>query len=532
MQKIILFTVVMLIALITKLSAQEVNSSKDLLGWSTSQVEPKRYEIGSDKSPEFFNQNVMTMKSIISKTDGFGSSMKTIKPDLYLGKTVKMTGYLKSEKVKSWAGLWMRVDYYKELVLAFDNMNNRGIKGNNDWEKYEIVLFVPKDATSISYGVLLDKTGQIWFKDITLEVVEDTIPETGSTKGRDHKVIAFEIRAKVIANEIKKITSDEKSALKVEVDSLDNEIAKGVISKEKGDELKLKKAEIRATNIEKKISIEEEKLNQLVQDKVDGKIEDENINKKGTTYFVIGSSNDSIHKNSTEINFPSMKVYNGKEDKENRHYKRTTTQFVFATGVNNLVTDKQVANSDFKYFGSHFYEWGLTANTRILKEDNLLHFKYGMSLMYNNLRATDDRYFVKNGAQTDLVISTVHLSESRFRNVYVMVPLHLEFDFTKKEIRDNATYFKTHESVRVGLGGYAGFRVKSKQILHFDDAIENDVEQKTKGNYNVNDFNYGLSTYVGYKATSLYLKYDLQPLFENNVVDQNNISLGLRFDFN
>jgi hypothetical protein len=174
----------------------------------------------------------------------------------------------------------------------------------------------------------------------------------------------------------------------------------------------------------------------------------------------------------------------------------------------------------------------LTYNTRILKEDNLLHFKYGLSLMYNNLRVTDNRYFVKNGAQTDLVNSTVHLEESRFRNVYVMVPLHLEFDFTKKEIRDDVNYFRTHKSARFGLGGYAGFRIKSKQMLHFDDASGNEVKQKTKGNYNVNDFNYGLSTYVGYKSTSLYLKYDLQPLFENNTVDQNNISLGLRFDFN
>ena len=37
---------------------------------------------------------------------------------------------------------------------------------------------------------------------------------------------------------------------------------------------------------------------------------------------------------------------------------------------------------------------------------------------------------------------------------------------------------------------------------------------------------------AGYKATSLYLKYDLNPLFENNTIDQNNISLGIRFDFN
>jgi hypothetical protein len=55
------------------------------------------------------------------------------------------------------AGLWMRVDYY-DVVLAFDNMQNRGVK-TKDWAKYEIVLFVPEEATSISYGTLLD--GQV-----------------------------------------------------------------------------------------------------------------------------------------------------------------------------------------------------------------------------------------------------------------------------------------------------------------------------------------------------------------------------------
>ena len=58
------------------------------------------------------------------------------------------------------------------------------------------------------------------------------------------------------------------------------------------------------------------------------------------------------------------------------------------------------------------------------------------------------------------------------------------------------------------------------------------IRIKTKGDYNANDFIYGVSTYLGYKETSLYLKYDLNPLFENNEVDQNNISLGVRFDFN
>jgi hypothetical protein len=43
-----------------------------------------------------------------------------------------------------------------------------------------------------------------------------------------------------------------------------------------------------------------------------------------------------------------MKVYNGQEDKQERQSKRTTSQLVLATGVNNLVTNGS-NKSDFRY---------------------------------------------------------------------------------------------------------------------------------------------------------------------------------------
>ncbi|WP_248905622.1 hypothetical protein [Flavobacterium sp. K5-23] len=528
MQKIILFTLIMLVTMVAKLNAQELERSVE---WSYREPLPGSYELGPENNPEFNNQNIYTIKSIKSKISGFGNIMKTIKSDLYLGKTIKMTGYVKSENVKSWAGLWMRVDYYDAVVLAFDNMQNRGIKRTTDWIKYEVVLFVPLEATSISYGVLLDGTGQVWFKDVVVEVVDDTVPETGSIKGRAHKVISFEKRAKVIGDEIKKITDNQKNALKVEIDALDKEVEKGLISKQKGEELKMKKAEERAAKIDAQVAIEEGKLSQVIQDQVEGKIEEESTNKRGGTMLIIGTSNDSIGKNKTEINLTSLKVYNGQDDKLKRHYKRTTSQIVFATGLNNLVADKSIQKSDFRYLGSHFYEWGLTYNTRILKDANLLHAKYGLSLMYNNLRATNNRSFVVNGAQTNLEVNLVSQGDSRFRTVSLVVPLHLEFDFSKSKERDGTTYFKTHDAFRVGFGGYVGANLKSKQILNYDIA-DYKTREIVRGDFNTTDFVYGLSTYIGYKSTSLYVKYDLNPLFKNNVVKQNNVSLGVRFDFN
>jgi hypothetical protein len=329
----------------------------------------------------------------------------------------------------------------------------------------------------------------------------------------------FEQRAKEIGTQIETITTEEKNALKKEIDAIDKQVVEGKITKEAAEELKLKIAQERANNIERKVAIEEEKLNQLVQDKVDGKVK-----------YAADSTSLRIGKRFV------IKIENDTLDRKPREYKerRTTSQFVFALGLNNLITENQdLENSDFRVWGSHFYEWGITYNTRILKNHNLLHAKYGFSVMYNNLRPTENRFFQKNGDQTSLEVFPEHLKESRLRNVYLVFPAHLEFDFTPKKMSKDGekTYFRTHNSLRIGVGGYAGVRVKSKQILKYE--IDGDrVKDKQKGDFNASDFSYGLSAYLGYGETSLYVKYDLNPLFKNNSIDQNNVSVGVRFDFN
>ena len=353
------------------------------------------------------------------------------------------------------------------------------------------------------------------------------------------KVVAqektFDKQVKEIASNIELITNKEKSNLKVEVEAIDLQVKEGKITLEKGKELKQRVAEECAKNIENKIAIEEAKLAQLVQDKVDGKItvSEEKLKKGGTTIILGSNRNDSIGKNKTEINLTTMKVYRGEHNKFERKSKRTTSQFVFAFGLNNAIPElKDTENSDFRVWGSHFYEWGVTYNSRLIKNHNLVHAKYGFSVMYNNLRPTDNRYFVKSGNQTYLATSSFDLEESRLRNIYLAAPFHLEFDFTpKKYSKDGTTsYFRTHESIRLGIGGYAGVRIKSKQLLRYE--VDGDKEKnKQKGDFNVSDFNYGLSTYIGFRATSLYFKYDMNQLFKNNG-DLNNVSLGLRWDFN
>ena len=232
----------------------------------------------------------------------------------------------------------------------------------------------------------------------------------------------FEQRAKAIALRIESITKEEKDALKEEVEAINKLLDRGEISLEEADKRKLELADVRAKNIETRVGMEEAKLTDLVREKVDRKLPAEGRR----TAFSIYWEKDSPRRDSI---------------RNDRSESRTTSQFVFAVGLNNAVTDgdlSSVEGSDYRVWGSHFYEWGIAFNTRLAKNNNLLHAKYGLSLMYNNLRPTDNRSFVVNGKQTTLETNPIHLKDSRFRNVYLVVPVHLELDqkarYGKKDV--------------------------------------------------------------------------------------------------
>jgi hypothetical protein len=87
---------------------------------------------------------------------------------------------MKSEGVWNWAGFWLRVDQQGSTnALSFDNMHDRPIKGTTDWKKCEIILDVPSNASRLAYGALLDGVGQIWFTNISFEIVDIDAKPTG-----------------------------------------------------------------------------------------------------------------------------------------------------------------------------------------------------------------------------------------------------------------------------------------------------------------------------------------------------------------
>jgi erythromycin esterase-like protein len=109
----------------------------------------------------------------------FGVATGTFPIAAAAGKRVRYSGYIKSEGItRGYAGLWWRVDGASG-VLAFDNMQSRGVTGTTDWTRYVVDLPVDANAKNINFGLLMPGDGTAWFDDLTVEL--DGQPYTDST---------------------------------------------------------------------------------------------------------------------------------------------------------------------------------------------------------------------------------------------------------------------------------------------------------------------------------------------------------------
>ena len=151
-------------------------------GWYIAGSKPADYEAGVDASAAYNDHSSAYLKSKNPAVDGFGTLMQDFSADKYAGKRIRLRANVKAQGVRSWAGLWMRVDKQSTSV-AFDNMQDRPIAGTTGWQNYAVVLNVPQDATGIFFGVLLTGPGTVLLNSVKVEVVGSDIPATGASAG-------------------------------------------------------------------------------------------------------------------------------------------------------------------------------------------------------------------------------------------------------------------------------------------------------------------------------------------------------------
>jgi hypothetical protein len=105
-----------------------------------------------------------------ASSEGAFTYLGRIHPVKFTGNVVEIRGYLRTEEVKGFAGLWLRLDGDRSQILL-DNMENRHLNGTTGWIAYSIKLPFHPETKRIAYGVLLAGTGSAWADD--LEVLVD-----------------------------------------------------------------------------------------------------------------------------------------------------------------------------------------------------------------------------------------------------------------------------------------------------------------------------------------------------------------------
>jgi hypothetical protein len=72
----------------------------------------------------------------------------------------------------------MRIDNGKGKGVAFDNMQDRPVRGSTDWRDYSIVLNVPPEGIKASFGIILEGPGTVWVDDFAFSFVGPEVPAT------------------------------------------------------------------------------------------------------------------------------------------------------------------------------------------------------------------------------------------------------------------------------------------------------------------------------------------------------------------
>lgn len=109
-----------------------------------------------------------------------------------LGQRIEVRGFLRTENVTGYAGLWMRQDNGPEM-LTLENMQRQQLKGTHDWAEYKITLAIHPEMRSLVFGFIMAGTGKGWADDLQILVdgrpLWDTpkAPRPETVLDRDHE---------------------------------------------------------------------------------------------------------------------------------------------------------------------------------------------------------------------------------------------------------------------------------------------------------------------------------------------------------
>ena len=245
---------------------------------------------------------------------------------------------------------------------------------------------------------------------------------------------------------------------------------------------------------------------------------------------------EDIEETFEDLEDDGLKVTTSTEDVRRR---RTTHEFNVEIGVNNYLEDGDFpdgsANYSVKPWGSWYVGFSSIHKTAIGRGP--LFLEWGGTLHWYNFKLDNEDIQIlktENGTEYLEPPAGVNGLKSKLTASYLSVSVVPMLDFShgarkvKKYESGSISISKyKKQGVRIGIGGYAGYRLGSHTKYKFKQDGDRDKD-KDRGNFNLNNFRYGVRGQIGFKGMDFFVNYDLNDLFNDDKgpADLNAISFG------
>ncbi|WP_181306297.1 outer membrane beta-barrel protein [Rufibacter sp. XAAS-G3-1] len=236
-----------------------------------------------------------------------------------------------------------------------------------------------------------------------------------------------------------------------------------------------------------------------------------------------------------ENNSTKVKVSVGDDDstkvkeRDEKRYKnrnpKTAYDFQVDLGVANWLNTEEMAGSmvqDIKLrpLASRYVSLNSKWQYRLGGENSPARLITGFTVDFHNYMFDDNITIRNTGERAEFLSpSSINFEKSKLATTSINVPLELGFDFKNRKGKTN---------FKIGGGGFVGYMLSSHSKEKYSQDGEN-FKNKSKDDFFLNDFQYGLSGFVGIRSLEFFVKYNLNELFEENKGPQANaIAAGLR----
>ncbi|MDH5476133.1 MAG: hypothetical protein OEX22_10610 [Cyclobacteriaceae bacterium] len=244
--------------------------------------------------------------------------------------------------------------------------------------------------------------------------------------------------------------------------------------------------------------------------------------------YTTAFAQDSFDKNDSK----STEVKNKKEKKN----RGTTHDLNFDFGINNyLQNGKSPENTNEIYSAKPLGSWAFAINginrTHIAGP---LYLQWGGGINWYNFKFHDET--VRMSKDNNNVIFTndtrvdIDPIKSKLTSTYLNASMLPVFQFGGKSKNwDNDWCFGHNKGngFRIGVGGYAGYKINSYSKFVYEDKGDKRKE-KDKDGYYLNNWRYGARLQLGFRDVDLFVNYDISELFVKDKGPQlNTFSFGI-----